>query len=116
MKCGNFVISGAMWRKFNANRPWMTFVEFWMFKEEHAYNRCNAQPKHFFDRFTHDADKHHEVLWDCTIHREIKCKLDTDVLYLPPTGLLEPKLEPVDELHGDYCFMYREEDDFLQGD
>jgi hypothetical protein len=46
MKHGNFVISGAMWRKFNANRPWMTFVEFWMFKE-HAYDCCNAQLKRF---------------------------------------------------------------------
>jgi hypothetical protein len=41
--------------------------------------------------------------------------LDTDVPYLTPAGLLEPKPEPVEELHGDYCFMYREEDDFTQG-
>ena len=115
MKCGNFVISGAMWRKFNANRPWMTFVEFWMFKEEHAYNRCNAQSKHFFDRFTHDADKHHEVLRDRTIRCEIKHMINTDVPYLQLARLLEPKPEPVEELHGDYCFMYKEGDAFVQG-
>jgi len=28
MKRENFVISGAMWHKFNENRPWMTFAEF----------------------------------------------------------------------------------------
>ena len=115
MKRGNFVISGAMWRKFKANRPWMTFAEFWMFKER-AYNRRNAQWKRFFDNFTRDVDKHHEVLCDRTIHHEIKRMLNTDIPYLPLAGLLEPKLEPVEELHGDYCFMYKEEDAFVQGD
>jgi hypothetical protein len=42
--------------------------------------------------------------------------LNTNVPYLLPAGLLEPKPEPVEELHGDYCFMYKEEDDFMQGD
>ena len=42
--------------------------------------------------------------------------LNTDVPYLPPAGLLEPKPEPVEELHGDYCFIYKEEDAFVQGD
>ena len=41
--------------------------------------------------------------------------LNTDVPYLPPAGLLEPKPEPVEELHGDYCFMYKEEGNFVQG-
>jgi hypothetical protein len=41
MRHGNFVISGTVWRKFNANRPWLTFTEFWLIKE-HAYNRRNA--------------------------------------------------------------------------
>ena len=90
MKRGNFVISGAMWRKFKANRPWMTFAEFWMFKER-AYNRRNTQSKRFFDNFTRDVDKHHEVLRDRTIRREIKRMLNTDVPYLPLAGLLEPK-------------------------
>ena len=39
-----------------------------------------------------------------------------DVPYLPPAGLLEPKPDPVEEVHGDYCFMYKEEDAFVQGD
>ena len=85
-----------------------------MFKD-HAYNRRNAQSKRFFDRFTRDADKHHEVLRDRTICREIKRMLNTDVPYLPPAGLLEPKPEPMEKLHGDYCFMYKEEGDFVQG-
>ena len=51
-----------------------------------------------------------------TIRREIKRMLNTDVPYSPPAGLLEPKPEPVEELHGDYCFMYKEEDAFVQGD
>ena len=41
MKHGNFVISGTMWHKFNANRPWLTFAEFWLLKER-AYKRHNA--------------------------------------------------------------------------
>jgi len=85
-----------------------------MFKD-HAYNRRNAQSKCFFDRFTRDVDKHHEVLRDRTIHHEIKHMLNTDVLYLPPAGLLEPKPEPVEEVHGDYCFMYKEDDVFVHG-
>ena len=93
----------------------MTFAEFCKFKER-AYNCRNAQSKCFFERFTRDADKHHEVLRDRTIRREIKCMINTDVPYLPPAGLLEPKPEPVEELHGDYCFMYKEEDAFVQGD
>ena len=35
---------------------------------------------------------------------------------MPPAGLLEPKPEPVEEVHGDYCFMYKEEDAFVQDD
>ena len=111
MKHGNFVISGAMWRKFNANRHWLTFAEFCLLKER-AYKRHNAQLKHFFDSFTCDTDKHHEILRDRTIRREIKRMLNTDVPYLPLAGLLEPKPEPVEELHEDYCFMYKEEEAF----
>ena len=111
MKRGNFVISGAMWHKFNANWPWLTFAEFWLLKQR-AYKRRNAQSKCFFDSFTCDADKHHEILRDRTIRREIKRMLNTYVPYLPPTGLLQPKSEPVEELHEDYCFMYKEEEAF----
>ena len=42
--------------------------------------------------------------------------LNNDVPNSPPTGLLEPKVEPVEEFHGDYCFMYKEEGAFVQGD
>ena len=112
---GNFVISGAMWRKFNASWPWLTFAEFWLLKER-AYNRRNAQSKCFFYNFTRDAGKHREVLRDRTIRREIKHMLNNDVPYSPPAGLLEPKAEPVEEFHGDYCFMYKEEIAFVQGD
>ena len=115
MRRGNFVISGAMWRKFNANRPWLTFAELWLIKER-AYNRRNAQLKRFFDNFTCDADKHREILRDRFIRREVKGMLNNDVPYSPPAGLLEPKVEPVEEFHGDYCFMYKEEDAFVQGD
>jgi len=104
-----------MWRKFNANRPWLTFAEFWLIKER-AYNRCNAQSKCFFDNFTCDAEKHREILRDRTIRREIKHMLNNDVPYSPPAGLLEPKAEPVEQFHGDYCFMYKEEGAFVQGD
>ena len=93
----------------------MTFAEFCMFKER-AYNCRNVQSKCFFERFTRDTGKHHEVLRDRTIRREIKRMINMDVPYLPPAGLLEPKPEPVEELHGDYCFMYKEEGAFVQGD
>ena len=63
MRRGNFVISGAMWRKFNASRPWLTFPELWLLKEC-VYNCRNAQSKRFFDNFTRDANKHREVLHD----------------------------------------------------
>ena len=115
MKRGNFVISGAMWRKFNANRPWLTFAEFWLIKER-AYNRRNAQLKRFFDNFTCDADKHREILRDHFIRRKVKRMLNNDVPYSPPAGLLEPKAEPVEEFHGDYCFMYKKDGAFVQGD
>ena|SRR6185503_17678130 len=115
MRRGNFVISGAMWRSFNANRPWPTFAEFWLIKDR-AYNRHNEQSKHFFDNFTRDEEKHREILRDCCIRREVKCMLNNDVPYSPPAGLLEPKAEPVVEFHGDYCFMYKEEGAFVQGD
>ena len=42
--------------------------------------------------------------------------LNNDVPYSPPAGLLEPKAEPVEEFHGDYYFMYKEEGAFVQGD
>ena len=115
MRRVNFVISGAMWCKFNANRPWLTFAEFWLMKE-HAYNRRNAQSRCFFDNFTRDADKHREILRDHTIHHKVKCMLNNDVPYSPPAGLLELKAEPMEEFHGDYCFMYKEEGAFVQGD
>ena len=71
MKHGNFVVSSAMWCKFNANRPWLTFAEFWLIKER-AYNRRNEQSKRFFDNFTRDTEKHREILHDCFIRREVK--------------------------------------------
>jgi hypothetical protein len=104
MKCGNFVVSGAMWRKFNANRPWLTFAEFWLIKKR-AYNRRNTQSKHFFDTFMRDAVKHREILRERFIRCEIKRMLNNDIPYSPPAGLLEPKAEPVDEFHRDYFFM-----------
>ena len=104
-----------MWRRFNANRPWLTFAEFWLIKER-AYNWRNEQSKHFFDNFTRDAEKHRKILHDCFIRREVKRMLNNDVPYSPPAGLLEPKAEPVEEFHGDYCFMYKEEGAFVQGE
>ena len=115
MRCGNFVISGAMWRRFKVNRPWLTFAEFWSMKER-AYNRRNAQSKLFFDNFTRDEEKHRVVLRDRFIRREVRHMLNNDVPYSPPAGLLEPKVEPVEEFHGDNCFMYKEEGAFVQGD
>ena len=115
MRRGNFVISGAMWRKFNANRPWLTFAKFWLMKER-AYNRRNVQSKHFFYHFTRDVDKYREILCDHFIRCEVKRMLNNDVPYSPPAGLLEPKAEPMEEFHRDYCFMYKEEGAFIQGD
>ena len=115
MRRGNVVISGAMWRRFNANRPRLTFAEFWLIKER-AYNWRNEQSKRFFNNFTHDAEKHREILHDRFIRREVKCMLNNNVPYSPPAGLFEPKAEPVEEFHGDYCFMYKEEGAFVQGD
>ena len=84
--------------------------------KERAYNRRNAQSKLFFDNFTRDEEKHREVLRDRFIRREVRCMLNNDVPYSPPVGLLEPKVEPVEEFNGDYCFMYKEEGAFVQGD
>ena len=72
--------------------------------------------KTFFDTFTRDAEKHREILRDRFIRREVKRMLNNDVPYSPLAGLLEPKAEPVEEFHGDYCFMYKEEGAFIQGD
>ena len=111
MRHGNFVISGTMRHKFNANRPWLTFAKFWLIKEC-SYNWCNEQSKHFFDNFTHDAEKHRKILHDHFIRHKVKRMLSNDVPYSPPAGLLELKAEPVDEFHGEYCFMYKEEGTF----
>ena len=70
----------------------------------------------FFDNFTRDADKHRKILHNYTIHHEVKRMLNNDVPYSPPAGLLEPKALPMEEFHGDYCFMYKEECAFVQGD
>ena len=83
--------------------------------KERAYNRRNAQSKLFFDNFTRDEEKHREVLCDRFIRREVRHMLNNDVPYSPPAGLLEPKVEPMEEFHGDYCFMYKEEGTFVQG-
>ena len=93
MKRGNFVISGAMWRKFNANRPWLTFAEFWLIKE-HAYNQRNEQSKHFFDNFTCDAEKHHQILRDRFIRREVKLMLNKDVHTCHLLGYLSRRRGP----------------------
>ena len=115
MKHENFIISGALWRKFNFNRPWLTLSEFWMYKER-AYDRRNAQSKCFFPKFTRDKKRHAKVLPARALCREIKQILNTEVLYAPAAGLLEPKPEPVEEALGAYCFMYRVQDDFMQDD
>jgi len=70
----------------------------------------------FFHNFTCDADKHREILRDHFIRRKVKRMLNNDVPYSPPAGLLEPKAEPVEEFHGDYCFMYKKDGAFVQGD
>ena len=69
----------------------------------------------FFYHFTRDVDKHREILRDHFIRCEVKRMLNNDVPYSPPAGLLEPKAESVEEFHGDYCFMYKEEGAFVQG-
>ena len=84
--------------------------------KERAYNRRNTQSKCFFYNFTRDAEKHHEILRDHFICCEVKHMWNNDVPYSPPAGLLEPKAEPVEEFHGDYCFMYIEKGAFIQGD
>jgi len=77
-----------------------------MYKER-AYGRRNAQVKRFFfAEFTHDKEKHAEILRARALRKEIKRLLNTDVPYAPATGLLEPKPEPVDEAPGAYSFMY----------
>ena len=70
----------------------------------------------FFDNFMRDVNKHREILRNHFIHREVKRMLNNDVSYSPPAGLLEPKMEPVEEFDGDYCFMYKQEGAFVQGD
>ena len=114
LRRGNFVISGAMWRRFNANRPWLTFAEFWLIKERAIIGGMRNRSV-FSDNFSRDV-KHCEILHSCFIRREVKRILNNDVPYSPPTGLLEPKAEPVEEFHGDYCFMYKDEGAFVQGD
>ena len=69
-----------------------------------------------FYTFTRDAEKHREILRDRFIRREVKRMLNNDVPYSPPAGLLDPKAEPVEEFHRDYCFMYKEEGAFVQDD
>ena len=68
-----------------------------MYKER-AYDRRNAQSKCFFPKFTRDKKRHAKVLPARALCREIKQILNTEVLYAPAAGLLEPKPEPVDEV------------------
>jgi len=62
----------------------------------------------FFAKFQHDPEKHVKILADRALRREIKQILDTDRPYNAPTGLREPKPEPVDEEPlSPHEFMYR---------
>ena len=62
-----------------------------------VYEVRNADTKCFFIEFQHDLEKHAKILADRALCREIKWILDPDRPYSAPAGLLEPKLEPVDE-------------------
>ena len=90
-------------------------MELWMYRGR-VCDRRNVQTKHFFAEFMREEEKHAEILRAQALRREIKWLLNTDVPYVPTSGLLEPKPEPVDEAPGAYGFMYRVQDDFMQED
>ena len=60
----------------------------------------------FFVEFQRDPEKHVKILADRALRREIKRILDTSRPYSAPTGLLEPKPEPIEEEPSPPEFMY----------
>ena len=96
LKRGNFYDADASWAKFHIRYPLVSFEEFWA-DRECVYDLRNADTKRFFAEFQRDPEKHKKILADRALRREIKQILDTDRPYSAPTGLCEPKPEPVDE-------------------
>ena len=107
LKRGNFYVAGASWAKFHIRYPLVSFEEFWADRER-VYDLRNADTKRFFAEFQLDHEKHVKILADRALRREIKRILDTDRPYSSPTGLREPKPEPVNEEPlSPHEFMYR---------
>ena len=112
LKRGDFYVAGAPWAKFHIRYPSVSFEEFWADRVR-VYELRNADTKRFFAEFLDDAEKHVKILADRALRREIKQILDTDRPYSAPTGLREPKPEPVDEEPlSPHEFMYRLKDIF----
>ena len=70
-----------------------------------------TQSKQFWAEFLRDPEKQAKILADRSLRRETRRILDTERPYVSARGLLEPKLEPVDEVSDVGCFAYR-----LRGD
>ena len=114
LKRGNFYVAGASWAKFHIRYPLVSFEEFWA-DRECVYDLRNADTKRFFAEFQRDPKKHTKIVADRALRREIKQILDTDRPYSAPTGLREPKPEPVDEDSlWPHEFMYRRKGIFYE--
>ena len=94
--------------------PWLSFDEFWSDRER-VYDYRNADTKCFFTEFQRNSEEHAKFLSERHLRREIKRLLDTDRPYKAPTGLLEPKPEPVGDMVAPHEFMYRHQGIFDEG-
>ena len=69
--------------------------------------------KHFWDEFSRDKEKQAKILADRALQRKIKRILETNRPYALAAGLLEPKLETVDEVADAGNFAYHFQGDTL---
>ena len=72
-----------------------------------------TQSKQFWAEFLRDPEKQAKILADHSLRREMKQILDTERPYAPTVGLIEPKPEPIDEVHDARHFAYRFRGDTL---
>lgn len=72
------------------------------------YEKRNAAATRFFVQFEHDPIAHAKILADGALRCEIRrIKYCSNIPYILPEGLREPKPEPVDIICGPLEYLYR---------
>lgn len=112
-----FYITGDQWAKFSRKYLEASFYEFLLFKRQKD-DHWNASTRAFFTQFESDRVKNHRILLKRHTTRELRHlrKVSEGIEYVAPAGLLEPKVEPVDE-EGDIgppSYMFRGPPPFAQ--